>query len=212
MTCDEAREAAPELAAGTLPGDERAAVLAHVAECAGCQDEVARLAAAVDAAVLAMAPPADPPPGFESRVVAAVSGARPTRRRLGPLAAAAVVALVVGLGAGWWMGRAGSGDDAERPQVAALQAKDGRPVGHAILAGDWVVVDVDGLYARGGQDEAASYTVELDVGGGRRAAAGTVAVTEGRGTARVRAPEGTVGVHLVSLDGAYECKAVFTGA
>ena len=37
MDCAQLADAAPELALGILPGDERAAALAHLDECPGCR-------------------------------------------------------------------------------------------------------------------------------------------------------------------------------
>ena len=37
MDCTQLADAAPELALGILPGDERAAALAHLDECPGCR-------------------------------------------------------------------------------------------------------------------------------------------------------------------------------
>lgn len=213
MDCEQLQEVAAELAAGTLSGEERAAALAHVSACAACREDVAVLAGVVDGLLL-LAPPAEPPAGFESRVLAALGTApvvsaprrlRPARWLAG-LAAAAVVALVLGLAGGVALGRR---DSARPPVVAALMARDGRDVGRAVLATGhpgWVVLDVAGL---GGGRE--SYAIELDLGGGRSMRAGTVALVDGRGTARVKLSKaGVVGVHLVSLDGDYECEASFT--
>jgi hypothetical protein len=74
-----------------------------MAECARCRAVVADLASAADS-VLLLAPTIEPPPGFESRVLAraAASPVAPARRRWPRLAAAAaiVAAAAVGGGAG----------------------------------------------------------------------------------------------------------------
>jgi hypothetical protein len=67
--CPETRELLPELATGALAGDERASALAHVTGCAACRRELAALSRAADA-VLLLAPPVEPPPGFEGGVLA----------------------------------------------------------------------------------------------------------------------------------------------
>jgi predicted anti-sigma-YlaC factor YlaD len=210
MDCEGLRDVAAELAAGTLPGDERADALEHLSDCPACRDEVAELAELVDRLLL-VAPPAEPPVGFESRVLASISGHRRWVRRPPWASLAALVAalaLVVGLAAGAAWGRR---DSARPPVVAALLARDGRDVGHAVLASGrpgWVVVDVAGLGWSGAPAE--SYMIELDLGQGRLVRAGTVRVVDGRGTAQVKARAGVVGVHLVSAAGDYECKATFT--
>jgi hypothetical protein len=102
MSCDELRELAPELALGTIEGDERADALRHLTTCAECRRLVDQLSAVADELLLA-APVQEPPAGFESRVIDAI-GPPPRRRawrrvlvRLGPpvaAAAATAVALV----------------------------------------------------------------------------------------------------------------------
>jgi hypothetical protein len=76
MDCPQLAEAAPELALGILPGDERAAALAHLDDCPGCQQHVSSLAGLTDELLL-LAPRAEPPAGFERRVLASL-GNRPT--------------------------------------------------------------------------------------------------------------------------------------
>ena len=60
-----------ELALGQAGGEPRAQALAHVEVCARCGAELASLAAVADE-LLDLAPPAEPPAGFESRVLARV--------------------------------------------------------------------------------------------------------------------------------------------
>ena len=71
MNCAEAREQAPELALGTLGGAERAEVILHVNGCARCQAYVDEFTEVADALPL-LAPEAEPSPGFEDRVLAAI--------------------------------------------------------------------------------------------------------------------------------------------
>ena len=68
LTCAEVREFAPELALGILGGAERAEVVFHVNGCARCQAYVAELTEAADA-IPQLVPEAEPPPGFEARVL-----------------------------------------------------------------------------------------------------------------------------------------------
>ena len=75
--CAEIRELLPELAAGVAAGDERARVLRHLNGCFDCRRELAAMALVVDELV-ALTPPAEPPAGFESAVLAKI---RPARRR-----------------------------------------------------------------------------------------------------------------------------------
>src|SRR2546423_14782415 len=81
LTCAEVRELAPELALGILGGAERAEVGLHVNGCARCQAYVAELTEAADA-IPQLGPEAEPPAGFEARVMRRLGeGERPTPRR-----------------------------------------------------------------------------------------------------------------------------------
>jgi Putative zinc-finger len=104
MTCDELRDLAPEIALGTIGGEERAEALRHLATCAECRRAVDELSAVADE-LLTIAPVQEPPAGFESRVVEAL-GMKPRRRFglrvarwLGPPVAAAAIAAGVFAGA-----------------------------------------------------------------------------------------------------------------
>jgi predicted anti-sigma-YlaC factor YlaD len=80
--CDEMRDVTTELALGIASGDERARVLDHVAGCPACRRDLERLAAIADD-MLVLAPEGEPPPGFEARVLRAMT-ARPPKRRWFP--------------------------------------------------------------------------------------------------------------------------------
>jgi hypothetical protein len=104
MGCAQVRELAPELALGIAEGDERAAALRHLSGCAACRRLVSELSAVGDELLL-LAPAAEPPPGFESRVLGRLAEpARPRAIRLPPwrrwaaVAAAAVLAAALGGG------------------------------------------------------------------------------------------------------------------
>lgn len=68
MSCDEFAEVAAELALGVLTGRERARALAHLDGCESCREQVRELTMAGDE-LLALLPAAEPPAGFESRVL-----------------------------------------------------------------------------------------------------------------------------------------------
>src|ERR687898_477632 len=78
--CVEVRELAPELALGTAGGPERAEALQHASECGPCLALIGELSEAADALPL-LAPEAEPPPGFEERVLAALKAPRRRNRR-----------------------------------------------------------------------------------------------------------------------------------
>ena len=104
MTCEELRALAPEVALGTIEGEERADALRHLATCGECRRLVDRLTAVADE-LLMLAPVQEPPVGFESRVIEALGfqEKKPRRqkaRRLltwlaPPIAAAAVTAAAL---------------------------------------------------------------------------------------------------------------------
>lgn len=100
--CERLHAAAPELALGIADGEDRARALDHLAGCAGCRAHLERLSAVADELAL-LAPAADPPPGFEQRVVEAQprGSRRPAFLRrfaipaVAAVAAAAIAAVVV---------------------------------------------------------------------------------------------------------------------
>ncbi|HMF03502.1 MAG TPA: hypothetical protein VKH17_01715 [Acidimicrobiia bacterium] len=97
-SCVEVRELAPELALGIVGGPERAEALEHTSECGPCRAFVGELAEAADALPL-LAAEAEPPPGFEERVLAALKAPRRRNRRrmAGLVAVAAAAAAIVSI-------------------------------------------------------------------------------------------------------------------
>jgi hypothetical protein len=68
MTCAELADVAAELALGVLTGRERAVAIAHLDTCDACREHVRQLMATGDQ-LRALLPPAEPPAGFETRVL-----------------------------------------------------------------------------------------------------------------------------------------------
>ena len=68
MTCAELADVAAELALGVLTGRERAIAIAHLEECDDCREDVRQLMA-TGGQLLELLPPAEPPAGFETRVL-----------------------------------------------------------------------------------------------------------------------------------------------
>jgi hypothetical protein len=105
LECHAVRPLLPELATGAIAGDERARALGHVTACLDCSRQLADLTKTADALLL-LAPPTEPPVGFESRVLAGLEPARapapvdrPRRRRARTvLALAASIVLAAGAG------------------------------------------------------------------------------------------------------------------
>jgi anti-sigma-K factor RskA len=126
-----------ELALGILTGRERAATLAHVDTCPRCAEELEQLSHAADA-VVRVAPEVEPTMGFEVSLfnrmgfveAPAALTITPSRRHPQPFrwaarsprwvlaAAAAAIALVIGLSVGWSTGPDRSGGT---PRVAGAQ-------------------------------------------------------------------------------------------
>ena len=144
------RDEVAELALGLLTGTDRAEMLEHLEKCSSCRTEVEGLAEVSDRLLL-LAPQAEPPPGFESEVLAAMRprrdpAERPTWRRplitLGSVAAATVIALAVG----WALG-ASSSESHFSIREAAMVTPSGRDVGSVrIQDGEpaWLLVSVPG--------------------------------------------------------------------
>lgn len=186
MTCAELEELASELALGTVSGAERAAALDHLAGCAACRETVDQLAGVADSLLL-LAPVVEPPPGFESKVLAGM-GVAPVRDRRPPLqgrrrllvgvAAVALVAGLSGAGAAWLA------SNADRPvdiRTALVADEDGRWTCRAVVYGDdptWLVVSLDrtdGL--------STAFSVEaLRAGSPTPVPVGTLALDQGHGT------------------------------
>lgn len=116
MSCAEFGDSAAELALGVLTGRERAEALAHLDHCEACREHVRQLTATGEK-LLGLLPSAEPPPGFETRVMERIGlpvpGPQPLRQRRQParghglparrlLAAAAAVAAVGAAALGGW--------------------------------------------------------------------------------------------------------------
>jgi hypothetical protein len=95
LMCAHVRDAAPELALGTLPGRERAAALAHLDSCCECRLIVEELSDAADALLL-LAPDVAPPAGFARRVTSTfVPRRQPRWKAFARLATATALVLAV---------------------------------------------------------------------------------------------------------------------
>jgi hypothetical protein len=185
LSCAEVRELAPELALGILGGAERAEVVLHVNGCARCQAYVAELTEAADA-IPQLAPEAEPPPGFEMRVLHRLGEReRRTRRRwIAAAVAVAAAAMIVSITAV----RVVESNDTSNV-AAPITTRGPEPVAVAMeggpfdLAAGWayvsdhhgVAVSVD--YGIG----SGRYAVEVTPAQGSPGAIGTMDVTDGRG-------------------------------
>jgi hypothetical protein len=173
-SCDEHAANLAELALGILTGRERSATLAHVDFCPRCAEELEQLAHAADAVVM-VAPEIEPPMGFEVRLfnrmgltetqLAAEPAPEPAApaRSVAPVrwitsrprwvmaAAAAVIALAIGLSIGWNTGSARPGPSGEEVASATLLA-NGSTVGNVNTYGGpkpWMLVTLADSWSDG---------------------------------------------------------------
>jgi anti-sigma factor RsiW len=127
-----------ELVLGTVDGDRRARMAAHVLRCAACRHEYDELAATVED-LLPAVPGAQPPLGFDEQVLARMAAARPpapagaSRRRWRwiAVAAAALVALLIPIGI--WAATRDDGTTATGDVATLRLTKDGTAVGTVSL-------------------------------------------------------------------------------
>jgi hypothetical protein len=218
LDCAGLMDVAPELAAGNLCGEDRAAAIAHLAKCPACQQEVNALATVTDRLLL-MAPAIEPPVGFEQRVLAALDGApaaaprrAPVRRSLPRLAAMA--AVVLALVSGGLLLDATLPSDSVNAR-AEMRTADGEVVGHAYLHQDeptLLVVTIPGWReeaeeygARGG-----TYTLHVAIGGDRVMTYPVVMPAEPIWSATLEVPvERVLSVSVIDDDGRVWCEATF---
>jgi hypothetical protein len=177
LSCPDVEELAPEMALGTLPGDQRSAVLAHLDRCPDCRRYLNKLSDTADSLLL-LAPEVDPPAGFTRRVVA---GLTPARRRWRPVALAAVAALVFGLAVGYVPGHVRSGSaNVAVASFVDTGAEPGDTVGGRVYARadnpSWVFMTVHGT----GSDE--SYACDLVLKDGRTVLIGSFTMHAGAGS------------------------------
>jgi putative zinc finger protein len=149
--CAAMRDDLIEFALGTLSGRSRALVLDHLETCAHCTAESEALADAADS-LLWLAPEAEPPLGFETRVIERFRGTGAVRqmdrrRRLSLFAVAALLVAVLGVGIGAVVTQGGGGHPS-----ATQRPTTGRLVSHGHVLGDvsisagnpsWMIMDVD---------------------------------------------------------------------
>ena len=202
VTCAAVRDSAAEFALGILPSEERAALARHLVECPECRREVDGLTTVGDD-LLALVPDAEPPLGFERRVLAAVR--RPRRRATrtwvtagaGVAAAAAAISLAVV--------HTGSGSH----YVTAALRSDGRVIGSVRTEGhpSWIWMNVDHSSLSG------RVTCDLVESNGTVLEIGSFDVVDGSGSWGAPEPAATgrvVGAQLVASDGQVIATATFT--
>jgi len=190
--CARLHEVGAELALGVLPPKDRAAAIAHVRDCTTCERYVQDLAAIGDR-LTGLPTAVEPPLGFDGRVLRRL-GFR--RRRLWLVAAAVVLAVLIG--AGGWVLREMVHDDLTKAMIVA----DGHQVGDVFTYTDgppWVYVELTALPASG------TVRCQLILANGRLIDAGSFRITSGAGgwggPAPLREAE-LVEVRILAEDGA----------
>ncbi len=214
MSCAEVRELAPELALGILSGAERAEVLLHVNGCSRCQAYVAELTEAADA-IPQLAPEAEPPPGFEARVLQRVgAGERRSRRRwIAAVASVAAAAMIVSI----TVVRVIESNDSSSAPSASPTTRPGKPVAvpmeltAAPLPAGWAYVMSDGhgvaVSVSYGM-ESGGYAVQVKSPNGDAETIGTMTVSDNHGswTGRSSRPiKAGSTISLVDATGAAVC-------
>lgn len=189
--CAEIRLLLPELALGTLTGEDRGRVLEHLAGCLDCRREARSLSEIADEMLL-LTPSAEAPVGFESRVMERLGVTRrPPRFSRGRVVAAAAV-LVAALAGGLGVYLAGAEDreiagnyrrtlsvaDGEYFEAQPILDEEGAAVGHIFGyqgSPSWVFCVV---HAEGDQGV---YEIQVAARGDVWTA-GEMSVREGKGT------------------------------
>ncbi|MGQ0804577.1 MAG: zf-HC2 domain-containing protein [Actinomycetota bacterium] len=214
LTCAEVRDLAPELALGVLGGAERAEALTHIDDCTPCRSVVGELTQAGELLPL-LAREAEPPPGFEGRVLAALGGGRRRGRLRGlaVVAAAAAAAAIVSVATVRVVDR--GRDDARVVTESVVSEVNSAPmVGAGGATVGWAFAS-DGRPAAVGISVGyllppGSYAIEAVSAEGAKLTLGTMQVTDGRGvwTGTTKAShDGLAVISLVDAAGQEVCQA-----
>jgi anti-sigma-K factor RskA len=215
MSCAEFHDSAAELALGVLTGRERAEALTHLDHCEACREHVRQLAT-IGEEVLGLLPFAEPPAGFETRVMDRLGLAAPApqplrHRRRRPvwghefsprraLAAAAVVVALLGAALGGWGLHASTAPAASSALTSAtmIAAADHDNVGEVyVYSGDqhWMYMSVD---LESGNDTVICQLVDSN---GHITTVGSFRLADGYGS--------PVGARLVTANGTVLATASF---
>jgi hypothetical protein len=205
-----------EFALGTLSGRSRSLVLDHLETCAHCNAESESLADVADT-MLWLAPDAEPPLGFETRVIERFRGSEAQRRivrrrRASVFAVAAMLVAVLGVGVGAVVT---SHDGANLPS-ATVRPSTGRLMSGGQVLGEvtissgspsWMIMDVDTGKASG------VVWCEVTFANGRSETVGKFTISHGYGSwiAPIKASGSDVrSARIVKANGAVVAQATFT--
>lgn len=187
MTCTQVEQALTEYALGLLPAAESRAVSVHVLRCPACRQEVEEVQA-IGEQLLDLIPGAEPPLGFDQRVLSAV-GLHPARRptklhlRLTVAAAAAVIVIAAITATAIFTLRHPS-----RPTALTAVLREGiRPLGTVYIGGDppWISMTVNHMSLTG------KVSCQLITGNGTVTNIGAFELIDGSGSWGAPYPAGT---------------------
>lgn len=177
--CAEFHAMAAELAVGVLSGSERAGAVAHLARCPSCQQLMVELTGAADELLL-LAPEIEPPPGFESRVLARLAEQRtPRRSRLRTLLAVAAIVMVAAVGGGLAAQAVGHDGGGVHLRTALAISASGRTTCRVVLSDGRpasLLISLDGPPER--SDD---YVAEIQPAHGKAIPVGRFSLAEGHG-------------------------------
>ena len=229
MSCAEFHDSAAELALGVLTGRERAEALAHLDYCEACREHVRSLTVTSEK-MLSLLPTAEPPAGFETRVMDRLGLAAPAseplrHRRRRPawghgfsprrvLAAAAVVVGLLGAALGGWGLHATATPTASSSLTTGkmIATDDHSQVGQVfVYNGDprWMYMSVD---MESGNDIVICQLVDSN---GQVTTVGTFRLADGYGSWGAPAWTGNgspVGARLVTANGTVIATAAFSAS
>jgi len=205
MTCYQVQQVATEYALGILPSGEARQVSAHILGCSDCRLETERIREIGDQ-LLDLVPDAEPPLGFDQRVLSTLAPPatrrhrRPTRLHLLMAATAAAIMAAAGITAATLSGQR----HAHPAELTSVLREGNRNVGAVYVAGDppWITMSVSHLPVSG------SVSCELISTDGTITPLGDFQVVHGRGSWGAPDPAGTAhlagaqvvaGGHVVAL-------------
>jgi hypothetical protein len=177
LDCAKVRDVAAELALGVLPARDRARAVLHLQDCPACQQHIRELTAVGDRLV-ALVPGAEPPVGFEQRVLERVGLAGRDHRRQWRwrwlAAALAAVVVVVGFSLMNWAPRRGTVEEVTSAPVSIGNATVGKVFAYTDHR-PWMYVEVHQLPTSG------SMACQLRLADGTVFTAGSFLVSGGAG-------------------------------
>lgn len=206
MDCTQVEEAATEYALGILPDEEARAVSAHILACPACRQEIEEIRGVGDR-LLDLVPDAEPPLGFDRRVLSSVGSTRrrrPSRMRL-ILGAAAAAAVIAGAGTAAAT-LTGTHHSPHTSELAGVLQDGGRTVGTVYVGGNpsWISMTVNHLSMTG------PISCQLVTGDGHITTVGSFQLVDGSGSWGAPEPSGTSHVteaRLVGPSGAVLARA-----